>query len=81
MAEPVLFLPKARYTAKESTKEETIMGFVQKLRELVFDLRFSLHYDAEQMAEKNKKTYGDNVPDCCRMNRQKQAADQKTAGQ
>lgn len=57
------------------------MGLVQKLRELVFDLRFSLHYDAEQMAEKNKKTYGDNVPDCCRMNRQKEAADQKTAGQ
>lgn len=28
------------------------MGLVQKLRELVFDLRFSLHYDAEQMAEK-----------------------------
>jgi hypothetical protein len=43
------------------------------LKDLISDIRFSLHYDAEQLAKKNQEKYGDNVPDCCRMNRQSSA--------
>lgn len=40
------------------------------IKELISDIRFSLRYDAEQLAKKNQEKYGDSVPDCCRMNRQ-----------
>lgn len=43
------------------------------IKDLISSIRFSLRYDAEQLAKKNQKKYGDSVPDCCRMNRQSSA--------
>lgn len=46
-------------------------------KDLISNIRFSIHYDAEQMAKKNEEKYGSNLPDCCRVNRQE---NEKAAG-
>lgn len=39
------------------------MKFFQKIKK-------SINRSLENMAKENKKTFGDGVPDCCKMNRQ-----------
>ena len=40
------------------------------LKKIINDIKFSINYDAQKMAQQNAAKYGDGVPDCCRMNRE-----------
>lgn len=44
------------------------------IKKLVANIRFSVRYDLSRMAERNEKKYGNDVPDCCRVNRQENEA-------
>lgn len=51
------------------------------LRQWIEDLKFSIKYDTEQMARRNEKRYGNDLPDCCTANRkenERQAGNKKS---
>lgn len=39
------------------------------IKQWIEDLKFSIKYDAEQMAKRNEQRYGTDLPDCCTANR------------
>jgi len=47
------------------------------LKKIINDIKFSINYDAQKMAQQNAAKYGDGVPDCCRMNREANEKAQK----
>lgn len=50
---------------------------MNKIKEWISDILFSIKYDTDQMAKRNEKKYGSDLPDCCTANRKENEKRQK----